>query len=84
MEQLIQGRLILIEVAISCQGVLTRCKNLTSDFEAAIRALNEIHKVANLQDTNEQLNERLNAAQHSLTAANSYIEELKARLGMSS
>jgi len=52
MEQLIQGRLILIEVAISCQGVLTRCKNLTSDFEAGIRALNEVSKVATIQDTN--------------------------------
>ena len=84
MEQLIQARLILIEVALASQGIMARCKSLTSGIDIAIDALKGVHVVAGLLDSNDELNEKLRAAEYSLGAATKYIEELKARLGMSS
>ena len=83
METLIQTRLILIEVSLASKGLLARCTTLAQGIETAIAALHDVHQVSTLLDTNEELNDKLNAAEHGLVAANSYIEELKARLGMS-
>jgi len=83
MEQLIQARLVLIEVALASQGIMARCKSLTSGIDIAIDALKGVHVVAGLLDSNDELNEKLRAAEYSLGAATKYIEELKVQLGMS-
>jgi hypothetical protein len=83
METLIQGKLILIEVALASKGLLARCTTLSQGYEQAIQALQGVNQVEGLLDTNEELTGKLSEAQHGLDDANKYIEELKVQLGMS-
>jgi len=83
METLIQGKLILIEVALASKGLLARCTTLSQGYEQAIEALQGVNRVEGLLDTNDELNDKLNTVQHGLDDANKYIEELKVQLGMS-
>ena len=83
METLVQAKLVLIEVALASKGLMARCTTLSQGIETAIEALQGVNRVESLLDTNDDLNNKLNAAQHGLDAANKYIEELKIQLGMS-
>ena len=78
-----QAKLVLIEVALASKGLMARCTTLSQGIETAIEALQGVNRVESLLDTNDDLNNKLNTAQHGLDAANKYIEELKAQLGMS-
>ena len=81
METLIQGKLILIEVALAVEGLKTRCRNLAQGYEQAIAVLKDVHAMSDLLDTNEDLTMKLSNAEHGLELAEQEIVELKAKLG---